>query len=400
MNIALLLLIALPPLIAHVERPIHDPAFLKNYLNHTGLLGKVEMARTLRVYIGRYFEDYRNYEDHIVSEDALFPGVPLNLSRCHLPADLYLVKDWLHVHAEYSADAATFLHLKHAFNVVATAKEADICFGSCDEEDEIRPEFTNQAPAFVVPKHAGKSLFRCEAMSFGIENESRRNVSGGCQVPMPYVSSIHPPNPSALAPWDLKTKRDTLLVFYGGVWRGGDWIRRRETIEEMEAYSDLHKDNLLPHISTYFKAPMKMTAKEKKETYVDTFFVEAWDNYAHSIFSWQPRGDSPTRRAFYDSWLFGCIPVISEDGADMYQKLFRGAVFNWENIPLDQIAVVLPHAVVTNGTAVMEHLSKISVEEIRHRRNRLRAIAPIMSWGWETKDHIDPLLLFFALLMN
>ena len=178
-------------------------------------------------------------------------------------------------------------------------------------------------------------------------------------------------------------------------------MRRRETIREMEIYSEHHKaDASSAHFSTYFKAPLKMTKKEEKETYVDTFFAEAWGNYAHSIFSWQPSGDSPTRRAFYDSWLFGCIPVIPEHSLPIYNLLFKGTIFTKENILLEDIVVVLPHSVATDGAAVLEHLSNISVEEIELRRSRLRAAAPLMQWGWETKDHIDPLLMMFATIMK
>ena len=54
------------------------------------------------------------------------------------------------------------------------------------------------------------------------------------------------------------------------------------------------------------------------------FYMFCWELYAKSIFSYQPSGDSLTRRAFYDSWMFNCIPVISESSAKEYSLLFDG----------------------------------------------------------------------------
>ena len=54
----------------------------------------------------------------------------------------------------------------------------------------------------------------------------------------------------------------------------------------------------------------------------DAPYITAWELYAQSVFCLQPPGDSPTRRAFYDSLLFGCIPVISKSAAESYTYLF------------------------------------------------------------------------------
>jgi hypothetical protein len=40
--------------------------------------------------------------------------------------------------------------------------------------------------------------------------------------------------------------------------------------------------------------------------------LKGWEIYLNSVFCYMPHGDSPTRRAFYDAWLFGCIPVIRQ----------------------------------------------------------------------------------------
>ena len=389
------------------QRPLRNStsSFLVSYLDHMGLLGKMKTVSSMRVYIAKHLRDYREYRDVygpvIRAETEFFPGVPLDAEQGKLSADLLPVKDWLRVHTEYSADAAAFLRMKHTFTIVSSPDEADICFCSCDEDFEVRPEFQKQVPSFVVPRNASNSrLFACKSLSFGIEDPVPQKIHDDCHVVAPYVTSVYSPRSTAVAPWDLKLKRSTLLCFYGGVWRGGSYTRRRETIEEMELFSARHRGEG-QHFSTFFQAPLKMTSLEQKTTYVDTFFAEGWGFYAHSIFSWQPYGDSPTRRAFYDSWLFGCIPVISVRSAFMYKKLFKGHLFNDKQLIFEEIVVVLPDVVSTNGTAVMEHLSAIPVEEIKRRRSKLRAIAPIFQWGWKNKDpFVDPFLLVFATLLK
>jgi hypothetical protein len=78
--------------------------------------------------------------------------------------------------------------------------------------------------------------------------------------------------------------------------------------------------------------------------------------YATSYFSWQPAGDSVTRRAFYDSWLFGCIPVISNSSALVYEQLFNGIPFIEH--PLRDIAVVVDDEMFYEGFKLIAYLAK------------------------------------------
>ena len=381
------------------DQVLQEEQLLLNHLDETGLLKKMDTAKSLRIYIGKALTDMSRYNKtfakFVLSEDGLYPGPLLNVSRSGLSLDLYPIKDWLHVHMEYSVDAYLYLRFKNDFTVVGTAEEADLCFGYCDEVKPNLPWNFDQFPIFIVPRGKEGSHFHCNTMGFGFEDLGGE-LHPDCRVIAPYVHSVYSPSESAIAPWNLPLSRTNLLVFFGGVWRGE---RRKESVQEMEEYSKLHQNDTPEHFTTFFLAPKKI-ASHDEEVFVDTFFAQAWSTYAHSYFSWQPHGDSLTRRAFYDSLLFGCIPVISTKSAWAYKLLFQKHLFSGEHFVFEDIVVVLEHHVFTNGALILEHLSSISMEEMRRRQSKLRSIAPLMQWGWKTKHHIDPLLLVLATLMK
>ena len=176
-----------------VDRELYEEQLLLNHLNDTGLLSKMHAAQSLRMYIGKSHADIGNYKGVITSEDGLYPGPLLNLSRCELSPDLYPVRNWLHLHMEYSADAYVYLRFKTDFTVVASAEEADLCFGHCDDGKEI-PWMRNQYPMFVVPRGKENTTFYCGIMNFVIE-DYRPGIDRNCRVTAPYVSSITPPMP-------------------------------------------------------------------------------------------------------------------------------------------------------------------------------------------------------------
>jgi hypothetical protein len=110
--------------------------------------------------------------------------------------------------------------------------------------------------------------------------------------------------------------------------------------------------------------------------------------YAASVFSWQPEGDTETRRAFYDSWMLGCIPVISRSTACTYSGLFGGRLFR----TIEDIVVVLADTDMRNGAVIVSQLARITQEEIQLRRQRMAELALSMQWGWsDTGNATDAL---------
>ena len=117
-----------------------------------------------------------------------------------------------------------------------------------------------------------------------------------------------------------------------------------------------------------------------KDRASSAFMIEAWELYVNSIFSWQPEGDTPTRRAFYDSWMFGCIPVISSSVAKVYKELYKGLAF--QDIPLEECVVVVDDAIHDDGEKLIKYVAAITHEEVETKRRNMRELAPIMQWGW------------------
>jgi hypothetical protein len=64
--------------------------------------------------------------------------------------------------------------------------------------------------------------------------------------------------------------------------------------------------------------------------------VDPNEVYANSQFALIWRGDTPTRRAFYQAIANGCIPVVNESSAEMYKRLFN------RNNLISEFMVVIP----------------------------------------------------------
>jgi hypothetical protein len=109
------------------------------------------------------------------------------------------------------------------------------------------------------------------------------------------------------------------------------------------------------------------------------FFARAWALYAGSVLSWQPAGDTPTRRAFYDSWMLGCLPVVSAAAArHTYGNIFRGRVFALAGLAVEDVIMVLPDAVMLSGERLLDRLRRVPEAEIVLRRRHLRSLAPLV----------------------
>jgi len=100
--------------------------------------------------------------------------------------------------------------------------------------------------------------------------------------------------------------------------------------------------------------------------------------YATSVFSWEPSGDSPTRRAFYDSWMLGCIPIVVDYASYDYEQLFRGLLYRSTGIAFNETALVVDGATFTNGEKLFARIAGMSSNELERRRANMRTLAPYM----------------------
>lgn len=224
-----------------------------------------------------------------------------------------------------------------------------------------------------------------------------------CCVSAPYAHGIMAParaESEGRPPWDLSAQRSTLLTFCGGSWRGNKRGRSRaQTLARFNELSSSAEETAAAPTSTshntaytkLFSAPLQIRHHHQERRLGwgkrGSFYRLPWEAYATTVFSWQPHGDTPTRRAFFDSWLMGCIPVIETRGAEMYSAMFRGILFDGRHRRIEDVAVVLDQATMYDADAVLRILREMPPEEVLCRQRKLRKLAPLLQWGHpDSKD--------------
>jgi len=92
-----------------------------------------------------------------------------------------------------------------------------------------------------------------------------------------------------------------LLVFVGNERHNQQYLLREDTLEQLNAAnnsSSIKPDHRLfkqPYIKELFHFESIAHHERGAKPLVD-LLVTSWQNYASSVFSWQPAGDTPTRR--------------------------------------------------------------------------------------------------------
>lgn len=313
---------------------------------------------------------------HAMIYQSKYPGTSLE----NIPETLAPAGPWFRVHHEYSAVQYMMHRLFHDHRLATNnLTEADLCYPGCTAQP--LDMASSQTLRFAVRPKAEAKYKGCKELTIGTET-----LTSQCSFGVPYWHSIYQPDTLSLyAPWELNTTRTNLLCFVGGLTRGfhRDWV-----LEELRAVGP-----------SVFEDLTKNTSAEW--TLSTPPYTRIWDMYARSVFSWQPEGDTVTRRGFYDSWMMGCIPVISRSAACTYASLYGGTLFAKPRPPLSSIVVVLDDAVMTNGRVMLERLSAMPMTEIERRRRRMARLAPLMQWGWgEHATQVDALVEALAVFAH
>ena len=273
------------------------------------------------------------------------------------------------------------------------------------------------------------TIKNCSKIAIAPEKDANNKaIPSNCMIYTPYFHGIHAHNIDKLQkdqipPWEMKFKRKYLLTFVGSVYRYHD--QRAHVVKSFidsnsnktnnsnkssgssGSKSQLNPKN--PELITFYSPFILSTHSDEKAQGwgKDDFYIRIWHAYAYSHFSWHPHGDTATRRAFFDSWMFGCIPIIDRKAAYAYQKLYDGILFaanqqqggylegikqtstQWKESTkrfIEDIVIVLPDNIMYDGDKVIAHLQSLSKEEIQCRRSRLRQLAPLLQWG-EVSHH-------------
>lgn len=358
------------------------------------------------------------------------------------PTSLNAVGDWLWVIGIESNDHYIQHRLACSGSLVNSAEEADLCYPSCNpdssrwhrakddvwntdvwhndvwqralafSQDEIGASRTMWMDQFnfEVPQNKRDSWSTCRKITIRPEatfekHDVDRSIRRSCYVEAPYLHGVMWPRPTedhpvSQAPWDVNFGRETLLTFVGDNVRG-ILSNRSQTINAM--WQEAERLNPMETRSVF--NPFEMHYGKDNSFYVtgqvSEFYVQAWSFYATANFSWQPRGDTPTRRAVYDSLMFGCIPVIETRAVPFYRNLYKGKIWTaWTDFDLEDVFVVIPEGKEMDGPAILNMVYSMPLEEVAERRERLRSIASKLQWSAYTPDGEDALSMALMSLMS
>ena len=310
--------------------------------------------------------------EHAMIFGSKYPG-----ETNEYPSDILIpVAGWLRIHHEYLASAYMMHRLFHDRRIqTSDIENAELCFPSCSTTEQFRLTQGNTLQLRVRPGFEPK-YYGCNVLSIGIDTPT-----SPCSFNVPYWHSMYYPKNQTIEPWRFNFTRINNLCYAGGIRRGH---LRKRVLSELKSTKSLK----------FASFDVQQTDHTEDERWATPYFyIKVWELYASSDFSWQPEGDSSTRRGFFDSWMLGCIPVISQSAACVYSGLFGGYLFSAPRPTIGNIAVVLDDKTMMHGAAILWHLSKITSDDIERRRRWMADLAPLMQWGWnEQNGHTDALI--------
>tara|TARA_B100001093_G_C26841339_1_gene1020722 strand:+ start:1698 stop:2717 length:1020 start_codon:yes stop_codon:yes gene_type:complete len=216
-----------------------------------------------------------------------------------------------------------------------------------------------------------------KTLVFNIED---RTGGRDADIPIPYFTGLYIKKTidKKLKFTELLNKKKYFLSYIGGVWRGprdnNNTPKRKLAID---IFFSLNKKNTEKYKELFFAPLIANTHKQEGELGWNkgSFGIKAKDIYYDSLFSWQPEGDTPTRRGFYESILCGCIPIINITSFNIYKKLLIGE----ENVK--NIAIIIDDANYYNGNYVFNYLLGLNKDKIMEYRNNINKIKDRLQWN-------------------
>lgn len=362
----------------------------------------------------------RDAADNVLNHQRIEPG----------EGPLQACRDWLSA----VNDGDSELYIQHRLTchhtLVASPQEADLCYPSCTDGLQFstkaagisslgaRPSFEGVQkrgwglPCFEVPllkrgewSNCSNICLTIELFDDDLETLGGQDGVGNCVVEVPYVTGVSWPleqqNNVLSAPWMQDFNRTTMLAFVGAEDRGSvggqgdEWegaVKRGEILQEMQSEASKINEDWTNHV--FVAQVINGSDLQWDWSQVgpsERFWIDAWSLYASSNFSWQPHGDTATRRAFFDAVLFGSIPVIDTKALDAYRTLFLGKL--WRGTRVEDVFVVIPEGKEKDGAFIINMVAAIPPEEIDMRRRRLKQLAPALQWSANTPGGVDAFLM-------
>ena len=195
---------------------------------------------------------------------------------------------------------------------------------------------------------------------FGIEK--RRS---NCSAPMPYVTGVY-----VLPRWMPSAERPHTLTFIGSTWRASR--KRSQLVRRLQRAGRAHMPLLI--------ASHKQEAEYGWAQGNISRFAKA--QYGISRFSLHPRGDTLTRRSFYESLLMGCIPVVEKVAYTLYYSNVLPGVPTPFVIALDE-------STFYDANLLLAHLERIPPKFIERLQRRMREVARLYTFALEGSSFWD-----------
>jgi len=239
-------------------------------------------------------------------------------------------------------------------------------------------------------------IYDLKRQGFTLENLKNNkkivfNIENGlgfisADIPIPYFTGLYTKTniDNKLKFTELLNKKKYFLSYIGGVWRGprdnNNTPKRKLAID---IFFSLNKKNTEKYKELFFAPLIANTHKHEGELGWNkgSFGIKAKNIYYDSLFSWQPEGDTPTRRGFYESILCGCIPVINKTSFNIYKKLLIGE----ENVK--KIAIILDDCNFYDGNYVFNYLLSLNSDKITEYRNNINQIKDRLQWNIFNKEN-------------
>ena len=268
--------------------------------------------------------------------------------------DIYIILN----HNEYVS--YNFFKALFEFNVILNYSNKILKFVNEESDCDIKISFLRpnsfNGNIIISNMKSGRTI------RFGIEHD----------IPIPYFTGLYLKSNICKK---FNNRREYLISYIGGIWRGEKNIygkSKREIV--INKFLEINNN----YSGKIFYAPLVAESHhhegklgwEKGE-----FGKKAKLVYINSTFSWQPYGDTPTRRAFYEALLCGNIPIISKTSYSVYKNLLIG------EHNLNRIAIVLDDSKFYNGEFIINYLLNIDEKTILLYKENIDNIKDRLQWN-------------------
>ena len=222
----------------------------------------------------------------------------------------------------------------------------------------------------------GNSLLRQRPMANVTTLVLERKFQRNPEIGVPYPTLFHPTSDDELDRWRAaiaRHKRRWLVTFVGASNRSFDTEEVREIRVRLTAQCEEERNRdkcRVVECGSGTGAGTRLACEREPEEVVRVL--------AASVFCLQPRGDSATRKGFFDTILAGCIPVVFSNRTAFEQYPYHLAhTLSLGSSRATPFSVFIPEELILGGGINVIHaLSLIPGDHIRALQRSVRRLIP------------------------